>query len=111
MGAPAQGITTNQATGESNGTWTQVSDGRYTYKFASALPAGYDTIYPQALEWLRRRLAGPFQRGRPRRLFVSRYRPVRRRFAPDPPAHAAYQPRIERFRRLYRQLKDEFARD
>ncbi|MBN9017378.1 MAG: xylulokinase [Rhizobiales bacterium] len=36
--------------------------------------------------------------------------PVRRLFTPDSAAHAAYQPKLERFRRLYPLLREEFAR-
>ena len=36
--------------------------------------------------------------------------PVRRSFEPNMAAHAAYQPRIEQFRRLYAHLREEFAR-
>lgn len=36
--------------------------------------------------------------------------PVRRVFTPDSAAHAAYQDRLARFRRLYPLLKEEFAR-
>lgn len=35
--------------------------------------------------------------------------PVRHIFEPHADAHAAYEPKIERYRRLYRQLKEEFA--
>ncbi len=40
--APKPGVTTQQATSESNGTWTDLSLGRATYKFFNALPQNFD---------------------------------------------------------------------
>lgn len=42
-GTPGAGTSAVQATGESNGTWTDLGDGHYTYKFSNAFPTGYDT--------------------------------------------------------------------
>lgn len=40
--SPNPGVDATQATAESNGTWTDLSIGRATYKFANALPANFD---------------------------------------------------------------------
>jgi OmcA/MtrC family decaheme c-type cytochrome len=42
-------ITAVQATGENNGTWTDLGSGHYTYKFNNALPASYDATKTHTL--------------------------------------------------------------
>jgi len=40
--SPRPGVRATQASADSGGTWTTTGDGRYTYKFNTALPAGFD---------------------------------------------------------------------
>lgn len=40
--SPITQVSATQAAADSNGTWTTVELGTYTYKFRTALPAGYD---------------------------------------------------------------------
>jgi OmcA/MtrC family decaheme c-type cytochrome len=40
--SPITGVAAVQASADSNGTWTELEMGRYTYKFRTALPSGFD---------------------------------------------------------------------
>lgn len=40
--SPITNVSATQAAADSQGTWTMVSLGRYTYRFRTALPAGFD---------------------------------------------------------------------
>ena len=40
--SPRPNVRATQASADSGGTWTQTGDGRYTYKFGTALPANFD---------------------------------------------------------------------
>ena len=40
--SPITGVSAIQAAADSNGTWTELELGHYTYKFGTALPAGFD---------------------------------------------------------------------
>lgn len=40
--SPITGVSAVQASGENNGTWTQVSDGVYDYTFRTKAPSGFD---------------------------------------------------------------------
>ena len=40
--SPRPGVKATQASADSGGTWTPTGDGRYTYKFNTALPSGFD---------------------------------------------------------------------
>jgi OmcA/MtrC family decaheme c-type cytochrome len=40
--SPITGVAAVQASADSNGTWNELAMGRYTYKFRTALPSGFD---------------------------------------------------------------------
>jgi OmcA/MtrC family decaheme c-type cytochrome len=40
--SPITNVSATQASADSNGTWTTIALGHYTYKFRTALPAGFD---------------------------------------------------------------------
>jgi OmcA/MtrC family decaheme c-type cytochrome len=47
--SPRPGTQATQATGENNGTWTSLGNGKYTYKFNNALPATFDQTKTHSL--------------------------------------------------------------
>jgi OmcA/MtrC family decaheme c-type cytochrome len=47
--SPITGVRAVQAGTDAGGAWTPVSDGVYTYRFGTALPAGYDTAATHTL--------------------------------------------------------------
>ena len=47
--SPRPGVRATQAGADAGGTWTTVADGKYTYKFGTALPSGYDKTKTHSL--------------------------------------------------------------